>query len=261
VKWLPISYCQYLIENRLENTGKLYCYLKYHSDGITDKLILKKAERYFEVSSRTVQRWLSPALSLNWIGQNDTLFFIRGWQFLFDTHGFTKRAAFQFRKSDLKHFKAFCYAAVIHNLARAQQSKERTSRRSKHCNAWVPLAANALSQVLGIPVPTARKYRNKATKLNYFKKRRMVKPMNIKVSELKQMRKFSPEISQTLFIRNGKVFKQLPDEILTKKKIHSPKRWKVNKDIARNKDCPNDGGESLTWDSSKKKKTSYPYRE
>jgi len=234
MKWVPISYCQFCIENNCTDAGKLFCYLKYHSDGIVDKSILKKAERYFDVSDRTIKRWLKQAKKHRWITSSDKSLFLMGWQYLFNRHDFLKKACYQFRKKDLNQFKTFCYAAVISYMAKRTQVKraERlrtrrsTNERSLRVSAWVPMAAIAIAKTLTVPESTARKYRNLAAEKGYFKKKENTRRFHLNVRELKQMRKLSHEADQSLFVKNGVVLKQYPDEIqINPKRLHSPKRF------------------------------------
>jgi len=234
---MPISFCQYCIENNATDAGKLFCYAKYETAGITNyKDFWMRSKRYFRVSDETIRRWLNDAMSYNWIGRNNDTLFIRGWQYLFDTLHFPKKACFRFRKKDLRNFKTYCYSAVITYMVKRTQDKElerlkdshRKVRngRSNQVPAWVPMSANAIANTLDVPESTARYYRNKAVKLKYFKKKEDVRPFHLKVSELKQFRNFSNDTDGSLFIKDGNVHKQFPDKIKVQvQNIHSPKRY------------------------------------
>lgn len=238
MKWVPISFCQFVIEINAFGAAKLFIYLKYHSDGFATEHHLNMAKRYFEISDRTLYRWKKEAETLRFLEPYNGNIYVAGWQYLINCYMFHKKACFKFKKSDLKKFKTFCYAAVIIYMARAQVMElERHSRytsnevtkRSNKAPTWVPLAAKAIAKTLRVPESTARKYRNEAAKKNYFKKKHNLQlKKGISVNDLMNFRVQSPEVSNNLIIKHGKVFEQLPDLIqYNDKLIHTPRRFKT----------------------------------
>lgn len=240
LKWVPISYCQFLIENGCVNAGKLHVYLKYESNGIFPyKEALRKSSQYYDVSERTIRRWLSQARRYNMIGKNtdDNLLFVRGWQYFFNQYKFPKKASYRFKKKDLKDFKTYCYAAVISYMAtRAQARETERSRRSDkyvrsyQAPAWVPMASKAISKTMRVPISTARFYRNKAVDAGYIEKKPNLQHCNIHTSNLKRYKKYGRGSGAKLIVRGGRVYKQLPDLVkVESKNIHSPKRFHLKK--------------------------------
>jgi len=230
LKWIPISYCQFCIENNSTNAAKLFLYLKYQTDGITNKRMLKNTARYFNKSDRTIRRWLHTASQYNWIGQHNNTLFVRGWQHLFDTLCFQKKACFRFRKKDLKNFKTYCYAGVMSYMARVQIGKlEQHTGRSYQAPIWIPLASAAIAKTLNVSERTAQTYRKKAAKFGYIQIKECFKPLGIKVQEISNYRKYAADSGGNLIIKNGKVFRQLPSKIkYNRNLIHSVRRFKTN---------------------------------
>lgn len=230
MKWVPISYCQFVIGNNCSGAASLFLYMKYHSEGIAEKDLLKNAQRYFDVSDKTIRRWMKQANYYNWIGKNEDtgVIFIRGWQYLFDTLHFRKKTCFRFRKKDMKDFKTYCYAAVMCYMARVQTKElERISGRSFQAPVWIPLASSAIARTLNVSQKTAQTYRQKAVDAGYIKKKHNLKPFHLNVHEIGHFRKFSPSEDKHLVIRGSKVYEQLPDEIrFSRNLIHSVRRFK-----------------------------------
>ena len=236
MKWVPISFCQLCLELKLENAGKLFCFLKHETDGI---IALPKAlwlsKNYFGVSERTIRRWLNQAIDNNWIGFNTKtkFLFIRSWQHLFNQYMFPKRASFRFSENDLKDFKTFCFAVIIQYLSNRVQdeTQERLwgcykKKRSIQASSWSPVAISGISRIVNLPESTVQKYRNRSHNKGLIIKRSRLKKTTIKVNELIWMRKFEPESTRKFIIRNNQVFIQLPDEVkIDTSQIHSPKRF------------------------------------
>ena len=213
MRWVPTTYCQYVIESDSFGAGKLFCYLKHNTDGLTSKVQLRDAGDYFGVSDRTIRRWYNRARAENWIGESKAgTLFLRSWQHIMDIHGFQFKTCFRFRESDLHNFKTYCYAAVISNMARSRSNQlERLSGRSIQADRSVPLASNAIAKTLNVSERTAQTYRQKAVESGYIQKTENLKPFNVKVIYFNQFMKSFPEANLT--IRNGQVFEQLPDKV------------------------------------------------
>jgi hypothetical protein len=226
-----------LFEKKLIKAFSVYLKLKQHNDKI-------KASELSEIltsDKRTWQKHLKTLLTLNWIGFNpkSNVYHIRGIDTIRRIHDFESRRGYQMTTIDIKRLQIFLAAVLICNAATDQQyfkrirpgavvKKKGAAKQSPVFN-YIALSNYKIAKILGCKQTRACVLKNKAKKAGYLFTNKKLELITTDSNYKKVVANERPIEAMRLRLIQGKVFRQLPDEILPNLKFKKLKKLSVQK--------------------------------
>ena len=125
---LPLELCQFVLQNKLVTTFKMYLMLKYRCSGIL-KLSKAESEQLCTdmgfLSNKSFKKHLKLLIKLNWIGYNEQTeyYFIRSLEYLRKQNSFYRRKGVEFSFDWIETLKEFLFSSVAKSLIEEQKRK------------------------------------------------------------------------------------------------------------------------------------------
>lgn len=178
---IPAQLFRPVIRGSLYNNMKVYISAKMLFNSAFRRTVknLEKLSKVSGLSDRTVRRCLDSLVQMNWIGCHKRTLFIRSIDYVSSIMGCKSRFAVWIQRKDIKHLKAFSYAAVSTELIKEQRVKiykGAASRREMRLKSkaapfpiFYPISSNAFAKIVGISKTQATTLRASASKQGYIK--------------------------------------------------------------------------------------------
>jgi hypothetical protein len=220
---MPVQLTSYLFEKKLCKAFAVYVKLKQHND----KIHACELPHILTIDKRTWQKHLKTLLALNWIGFNpkSNIYHVRGIDVIRNIHSFDSRRAYVMGSQDHHKLQIFLAAVLICNAAKDQQyfKKIRPGAVVKKSGAanqspvfdYIALGNYKIAKILKCKQTRACVLKNKARKAGYlFTKKKLKEIKNADANYRKVLSQARPIEAMRLRLIQGKVFRQLPDEII-----------------------------------------------
>lgn len=236
--WLviPVQMVEYVVKNRMQTAFTLYAYMLIERK---DKFRTKDLRGLHDVfglkSQRSIQNALKLLLKMNWIGQNprSKIYHVRSINRVSNMIGVEYKRSVVMQIPDYKSIDEFLTATLVANLVDRQRRGlmpgngrflERPNPLPKHLDPFSPVSSKSMSECYGIPISTAKSWKEKVKDSPFVKIRRNQEVTNLSIAELQLLRKYFPEESRCLRIWKGLVVKFLPDKVRHYMKFKTKKR-------------------------------------
>ncbi len=219
---IPVQLSEFVIHNRLTNTFKVYLHLK----AINDKI--NRVDLPITGTKKTFLKHLKKLLKLNWIGYNENarVYHVRGFDAVRKLEGFKKRRAVKFGFTDTGNLQTFLAASVICSAIQDQNyykrkiagaaAKKKGVARQRPLFPYNALSNYKIAKLLGCKQTRATVIKNRAIKLNYLRTIKHYRHQSDDSNYRKFLYDQKPHEAARMRLIQGKVFRQLPDEIIPK---------------------------------------------
>jgi hypothetical protein len=223
---VPVELCKYALTNHKVNQVKLYVYLKTICSGhfkVNKNLIAIVCKELKLKSGKTFKSNLNWLLEENWITVNSKSksYRIIGFRQLAKKLEFNSATGALFDPPEFEKFRAFLIGAVISYHSKWKRRKawqsgllEGSPRKScKPPSDPSDFACLYLAKILNVSKTTASKYKVIAEKAGYIKIEKCFSQIDVPISQLPLLKKYSDKSIEKIRSINGKVCLQEADKI------------------------------------------------
>jgi len=216
MKWIPIELIQEVIKKKKEKAFKVYVLMNSSTDGY-----FKRSEEVFAFimnkcsikTKKTLESYFEDLLQLGYFGYSDGIYYIRS------TKKLKPKCKYHVEVSEMyfETWTSYMAGAFIGWLAKHQRIKEGAVRRFNVGTSYqklphsFPVSIASIMKTLGLKQYKSHKYRILAENNGFIK---LVKG-NCELTNLKSgFYALTQNYLPGYFLKNGKVFKRLPDEVI-----------------------------------------------
>lgn len=232
IQTVPLYLCKWALMEHKTNQLRVYLAIKFDGSGyflvneantqrITELLKISVVTFRKFIRALTKDRWIVACKRKNW-------YWVRGYKQLGIVLKNSTISSIRFENKDLLSFKAMCIGAVysdrIKHLRRRAKNPVRYQSWRTSIRAFAPstyfVANNYLAEYLKISKTTAIEYKALAEKAGYIKTKENLTYEDIPRKLFKYVKEANDLIGGKYVIRQGKVFMQEPDIIVSKIQIY-----------------------------------------
>lgn len=230
---VPVQMCIYVIRNNLENSFRLYVFLKLNNPCGKMKInnkVLEELSISLGVSARTVRNYISRLKSLGWIRKNrKTQYYILHSydriRILFD---WSARASVEFYREDVSRLRNKLSAVpylYLHSNIRRKAKKGRSvllsggtnhsllsSSRSKK-QKYFPISVLGVEKIFGISRSKASRMKIRAANSGFLRVKKSFEKTELSDIDVRRMGEYDKSLRKSVVYRNGQYQIQRPDLI------------------------------------------------
>lgn len=248
---IPIQLVEFVLRNNKVRCFSIYLFLKKNCDGTINETRLPYIEIAKELGirdKRTVNKYITQLIDLNWIGYNAETknYFIRGFNYLRSKLDFQKRKAVICEFSNLKELKPFLAASLVgYEIIRQKLIQRSLIKRFGGAAAlrrqgalqlpppfflrcYFGLSNKRIGAILGCRKSQANRLKIESQKLGFLQVNKKFKFVKLLDKPDFRLKTYSPDGSKFRFRKSKsgdiKVYEQLIDEIIPELRFKVIKR-------------------------------------
>lgn len=220
--WIPLSFCQLVLEEGYHNEAQLFIGLKMVCGGQfrSTNSLRKQVTEKTNMSERELYRLLGNLKKRNWVGYNEKskYYFVRGFKKLYSLENLKGKTAVEFIHEWLSCFRAFIAGASFGHLVRQQKrgggSRGDNKGHSKHDSRlphYKPVATKAIQKIFNLSYGTAYRLKQQANDAGFIDIKRNGKPTPYTIKDLPAIQKYNSQLAEKIFVHKGRLYIKAPD--------------------------------------------------
>ena len=240
---IPVQLASLILDKKLYKAFAIYLQLKFHND----KIHGSELASILQADKRTYTKHLKTLLELNWIGYNarKDVYHVRGFNYIRTSHELKRRRATLLLTQDIKNIQTFLAASIICSSIMDQEyykrpgtvTKKRGVTKQSQAFSYLGLSNYKIAKILGCKQTRARVLKLKAKRLGYINTKKQLQFVSDDPNYREGIADIRPIDAMRLRLIQGKVYRQLPDEILPNLQFRKLKKLCLQKSATDSRGC------------------------